>query len=291
MLRYLTTIVLMGAVCGAPAVQGQSAPSQESTEIRALIAVLEQPTWRAIGDIVEPVPGAEEARAKALASIRARGASAVPALIATLASPSRAGGDAATLLGAINDPRGIVPLIDALDGPHRESANAALSTMAHPTVADRVFAALTDARAMVREQSLLVLVARRDQRALPGLLGILKTGEAYRRWEAVGQLARLRPPDVGAHLRALLKDADMMVRSEAASRLGDVGTGDDVPDLINLLTDTQERVRWGAARALGLLRDRRALAPLQAALATETSEVNRQAMTAAIEAISKGRSY
>jgi len=76
-----------------------------------------------------------------------------------------------------------------------------------------------------------------------------------------------------------------MVRSEAASRLGDVGDRRDVPVLVSLLKEAKDRVGWAAARALGLLGDPQAAAPLRAALKAETSEGNRQVMTASLAAI------
>ena len=255
--------------------------------VPALIKVLGQPLVTVGGDNMSPVPGFEEARAAARRAIRSIGTTAVPALIAALQQSSAAGGHAASLLAELRDPRAVQPLVQAIGGVHDPAVQQALIDLELREVNDAVASRLNDPDARVRRGAGLVLVARQDVRALPGIVAVLTNGEQYQRWEAVGHLATLRPVDVRERLQALLKDADYMVRSEAASRLGDVGDSRDVPPLIALLGDPQSRVRWGAARALGLLHDARALAPLRSALKAESDEGNRQTMVASIAAITK----
>lgn len=255
--------------------------------VPALIKVLGQPIVRVGGDVMSPVPGFEDAITAAQRALRAIGPPTVPALVAALGQPSAAGDHAAALLAEMNDARAVQPLVEAIGGGHEFAVREALVRLTVRGVDDAVAARLADPDPRVRRAVVLVLIGRRDVRALPAIVEVLAKGERHQRWEAVGDLANLRPPDVRDRLLALLKDPDDWVRSEAASRLGDIGDRRDAPALIAVLRDPHERVRWGAARALGLLRDERARAPLQAALRAETNEGNRQTMAASIEAITR----
>lgn len=251
----------------------------------ALLAVLGQPVERVGGDVMSPVPGFEDALAAAQRAIRAIGAPAIPALIAAVKDQTPAAYHAVTLLGETNDARVVQPLVEAIGKGSQFPLEQALTRMTAPGVGDAIAARLRDPDPGVRTVVVTILVGRHDVRALPAIDDILKGDDQYRRWEAVGMIANLRPPDVRERLRVLLDDRDTTVRSEAASRLGDVGDSRDVPALIAALADASPRVRWGAARALGLLKDARALAPLQTARGAEPDEGNRQTMAASIAAI------
>lgn len=251
----------------------------------ALVKVLGQPLVPVGGDDMSPVPGFEDAIAAAERAVRAIGPGAAPALIAAL--PASAGGHAATLLADMSDSRAVKPLVAALGGPNEFQIQEALVRFQGAGVSDAVASRLDSKDARVRRVVVQILIGRRDMRALPAIVDVLAKGSAYQRWESVGDLANLRPPDVRERLHVLLEDADLGVRSEAASRLGDVGDGRDVPALIALLADKHAHMRWGAIRALGLLRDNRAIAPLEAALKVETDNGNRQAIEASIDQIKK----
>ncbi|HKE02121.1 MAG TPA: HEAT repeat domain-containing protein [Planctomycetota bacterium] len=72
----------------------------------------------------------------------------------------------------------------------------------------------------------------------------LKSSEAEKRWDAVGELAR--PPfnkDVIPYLLPMLKDPDDFVRHHAAEALGDLDARAAIPALIDSLSDPQQFVR------------------------------------------------
>lgn len=253
----------------------------------ALINVISQPLEPVGGDVMSPVPGFEEAIAAARRAVLKIGPAAVPALIEALGA-SKGGHHVVELLGELNDPRSIRPLVEAIGGSSGWSVQETLIKSKLPGVSDAVAAKLNDPNPAAHKGAVLTLIGRRDQRALPAVVEILAKGTDYERWEAVGYLANLRPPDARERLHLLLNDKDRVVASEAASRLGDVGDQRDVPALMEALKDPYHRVRWGAIRGLGLLRDARAIAPLEATLKTETEEGNRQAIRESIRKIRSG---
>jgi HEAT repeat protein len=256
--------------------------------VPALIGVLRQPFERVGGDVMSPVPGYLEAIDAAKLAIRKIGPTAIPALIDGLQDPPGSL-HIVELLGEMDDPRVVAPLVGALGGPAGWKAQELLIKMVAPGVADAVAARLTDPSEQVRHEAMLTLVGRRDPRALPPVEKILAGSDQYKRMEAVGYLATLRPPDVRDRLQVLMKDADASVRFRAAERLGEVGDRRDVPAIIAALGDSASQVRWAAASSLGKLKDGRALAPLQAALKVETEGASRQAMEEAIRLIRGGR--
>lgn len=92
----------------------------------------------------------------------------------------------------------------------------------------------------------------------------LSSPDARVRADALNTLARLRSKDASAQARQLLlKDADPVVRANAARVLGAAEDLASLDDLASRVTsDKDERVRVSAIRALGALKDARAAAPL-----------------------------
>jgi HEAT repeat protein len=78
----------------------------------------------------------------------------------------------------------------------------------------------------------------------------------------------------------LLKHDHWFNRRYAANWLGKVGNQEVVESLIGLLSDKNSGVRYATARALGLLRDRRALGPLRTLYSDSASLVRGAAMQA-----------
>jgi cyclophilin family peptidyl-prolyl cis-trans isomerase/HEAT repeat protein len=74
------------------------------------------------------------------------------------------------------------------------------------------------------------------------------------------------PPPPVADLLQLLQDSEARIRRRAALAVGHVGLADGVPPLLKLLGDDDAEVRQMAAFALGLLHDPRARDPLVAVL-------------------------
>jgi len=152
--------------------------------------------------------------------------------------------DAAEALGEIGDILAIEPLITALT--HNElsgvrwKAAEALSKIGAPAV-DALVGALRHIDDDVRWKAAIALGEIGDQRAIGPLI-------------------------------SLLCDEDRFVKSRAAYALGLIGEP-AVEPLIFALRDGDGNLRWGAAIALGKIRDLRAIDPLIRALADKYENV------------------
>jgi hypothetical protein len=96
----------------------------------------------------------------------------------------------------------------------------------------------------------------------------LKSPNMGRRWEAAGKLSRAPPdhrrPQVARALEACINDPDPNVRRDVLDALGSWGTPESVPLLIKGITVPETGDH--AVRALGKLKDPRAIEPLAAAV-------------------------
>lgn len=86
------------------------------------------------------------------------------------------------------------------------------------------------------------------------------------------------------HLIPLLKDSDWKVRYRAAEALGMIKAGDAVPDLMALCADEKDHVRYMAAKSLGSIRDPCA-APVLISLLTDHHPYTRGVAATGIAAI------
>jgi HEAT repeat protein len=143
---------------------------------------------------------------------------------------------AAFALGDMGSPRGIEPLIAALDDPARDVRSSAA-------------------------RSLGMLEA---QPAVPRLVQALAQREVPRAIAAGALLAI--GSSAAAPLRSLLGDDDPGVRASAAELIGYTGDPGDAETLADSLRDSAAEVRAAAARSLGRLGARAAAAELREAL-------------------------
>ena len=197
-------------------------------------------------DLQPTTPGQEAARA--LAAI---GAPVFDPVLRVLPSGgTHARRNAAWILGALRDERGVTPLL----------------------------AQLTDAAAGVREHVAWALGAIDDARALDGLArAVVQDESADVRRQAAWALGAIRDAKAVDALSKALKDRDYNVRKQAAWALGSIRDGRAVDPLMAALKDTQSDVRRQAAWALGAIGDARATDGLTAALEDTDSDVRRQA--------------
>jgi HEAT repeat protein len=128
---------------------------------------------------------------------------------------------------------------------------------------------ITDALGMIRRPE-----------ALPGLAGMLRTGNAEERIAAGRALGRLARPEVVPMLLVALEDDVWAVRSQAAGALGRIGDPRAVPALAAALADSAWWVRANAGEAL-----RRLGAPGLAALEGALEHPDRFARDRAREAL------
>ncbi len=152
--------------------------------------------------------------------------------------------DAAEALGDIGDKRAVEPLATALKndefGGVRWKAAEALSKIGAP--------------------------------AVEALIGALRHDDDDVRWKAAIALGEIGDPRAIEPLIMLLGDEDRFVKSHAALALGAIGEP-AVNPLIRALREGDGNHRWGAAIALGKIRDPRSIEPLILALADKYENV------------------
>jgi len=152
--------------------------------------------------------------------------------------------DAAEALGDIGDTRAVEPLATALKNDEfsgvRWKAAEALSKLGSP--------------------------------AVPALIGALRHVDDDVRWKAAVALGEIGDPQAIEPLILLLCDEDRFVKSHAALALGSIGEP-AVNPLLRALREGDGNLRWGAAIALGKIRDPRSIEPLIRALADKYENV------------------
>lgn len=203
--------------------------------------------------------------------------------------------DAAIRLGRLKDPRAIGPLVTTLRDPDRsvrEAAIQALLAIGSPSTA-AVCACLADPDLTVQESASKILASIADAEALVPLLSALNSSDWIVRMYAAKALGRLNDPRVVVPLLRLLQDPVRTVREEASAALVTMGHL-AVPPLIEALAhsdwmvrlraieslrmirapeavpallmrvchDPDSAIREDAVRALGVIRDERAVEPL-----------------------------
>jgi HEAT repeat protein len=156
--------------------------------------------------------------------------------------------DAAEALGDLGDSRAVEPLITALKNDEfsgvRWKAAEALSKLGSP--------------------------------AVPALIRALRHEDDDVRWKAAIALGEIGDPQAVEPLILLLCDEDRFVKSRAALALGSIGEP-AVNPLLRALREGDGNLRWGAAIALGKIRDPRAVEPLIRALADKYENVRAEA--------------
>jgi HEAT repeat protein len=176
-------------------------------------------------------------------------------------------GAAAKALGEIGDPRAVEPLIAALKDDHsnvRATAANWLGKFGEPAV-EQLCAALKDDNEFVRRFSADALGEIGHVRAVDPLCDALKDENKLVRQSSARSLGEIGDPRAVETLIALLKDEDKNVRGISISALIKIGEP-AVEPLFTALRDVNEEWRRSADRALGSMRDTRAVKPLIEAL-------------------------
>jgi HEAT repeat protein len=117
------------------------------------------------------------------------------------------------------------------------------------------------------------------------LISTLQHPDGDVRWKAAVALGEIGDPRAIEPLIAQLSDTDRFVKSRAAQALGMIGAP-AVHPLIQTLHDGDGNQRWGAAIALGGIKDPKAIEPLIVALADKYENVRAEA-AAALASIGK----
>jgi HEAT repeat protein len=117
--------------------------------------------------------------------------------------------------------------------------------------------------------------------AVEPLIGVLQHPDSDVRWNAAIALGEIGDPRAVAPLIRQLSDTDRFVKSRVAHALGMIGTP-AVHHLVQTLHDGDGNQRWGAAIALGGIRDPAAVGPLILALADKYENVRAEAAAALV---------
>jgi HEAT repeat protein len=115
--------------------------------------------------------------------------------------------------------------------------------------------------------------------AVDALIGALQHNDDDVRWKAAMALGEIGDPRSIDPLLRLLCDEDRFVKSHAALALGAIGEP-AVNPLICALREGDGNLRWGAAIALGKIRDPRSIEPLIRALADKYENVRAESAKA-----------
>lgn len=214
-----------------------------------------------------------DVRSKVAGALKKMPASSLDPLIDALRDPSPdLRREAAQVLGEIKDIRAITPLIKSLDdGDERVRAGAAgaLEKIGSPAIESLQEALQDEDRAMrVRAGEILKKLGWETPTETDEIEALISQGQ----WEqvaAMGELAMDR-------LLVALGDESPDRRRGAAWALGVIRNPKAVPPLIGALEDPDTSVRRGAAWALGVIGNRGATEALTRSLRDEDAEMRRK---------------
>lgn len=139
--------------------------------------------------------------------------------------------------------------------------------------------AMTAEDPLTRKHAIYLLAMTGNPVCTELFIRALRDPEKAVRAQATMALARIGEPAVG-RLIELLCDPDWKVRYRAAEALGLMKEKRAVHPLIGLLSDEMDHVRYMAAKSLSMLNDPAALDPLNQCLKDENPYVRRMAETA-----------
>jgi HEAT repeat protein len=170
------------------------------------------------------------------------------------------------------DVRGLIRLLKHRDLDVQYGAAEALGEIGDSGAVEPLIAALkNDAYSGVRWKAAEAL-SKIGAPAVEALIGALSHDDDDVRWKAAIALGEIGDRRAVEPLIILLCDEDRFVKSHAALALGAIGEP-AVNPLLRALREGDGNLRWGAAIALGKIRDPRAIEPLIQALADKYENV------------------
>lgn len=175
---------------------------------------------------------------------------------------------AARALGELGEVSATMPLIESLREDRnvdvRVRAARALGRLGGKEVVEPLVEALNDENPQVCMTATDALIEIGDV-ATDSLLLSLDSPKVNVRCDATRALGEIGNPKSVDKIITMLKDEWVNVRIYAVTSLGKLNSTKAVPALIEVMQNEQENelVRAGAAAALGVLRDQRALLPLR----------------------------
>ncbi|MBX3249743.1 MAG: HEAT repeat domain-containing protein [Myxococcales bacterium] len=193
-------------------------------------------------------------------------------------------------LGRLSVRSAVPDLVAALRDPQvevRVVAAAALWRLPDPASVPGLIELLNDNDAAARQWGALALGVVRDRRATAPLLRLMNDPEGAVRMDVIRSLGRIGDPAALAPLRTLAQGADKALdeRLEAINSLAALESPDKVNALVALLSESEERVRVRAIRALAQVGDALAVPALRRVRQSERSSEARTAIDEALQAI------
>ncbi len=195
---------------------------------------------------------------------------------------------AAIELEALGDRKAVPALIAALkDSDHlvRTGAAEALKGIPDPQAVRPLIRSLREKDAAVRRAATEGLGRIGDRSAVPALIRVLFHHDVQTRRKAAEALAHLNDPRAGRAFVRTFTDWDPKVRTIATDALIASGNTEVVPLLIRRLRAWKPWTREHAARALGGLKDPRAIGVLKTAFQRESDPPASKAMYDALVAL------
>ena len=173
---------------------------------------------------------------------------------------------------AARDVRGLIRLLKHRDLDVQYGAAEALGEIGDSGAVEPLIAALKNDEYVGVRWKAAEALSKIGAPSVEALIGALRHPDDDVRWKAVIALGEIGDPRAIGSLISLLCDEDRFVKSHAALALGTIGEP-AVNPLLRALREGDGNLRWGAAIALGKIRDPRAIEPLIRALADKYENV------------------
>ena len=179
---------------------------------------------------------------------------------------------------AARDVRGLIRLLKHRDLDVQYGAAEALGEIGDSGAVEPLIAALKNDEYVGVRWKAAEALSKIGAPSVEALIGALRHPDDDVRWKASIALGEIGDPRAIGSLISLLCDEDRFVKSHAALALGTIGEP-AVNPLIRALHEGDGNLRWGAAIALGKIRDPRAIEPLIHALADKYENVRAESAT------------
>ena len=187
-------------------------------------------------------------------------------------------------LGKVGDKRATDTIIAALAHPDknvRQQSAAALGQLGGKTSVKPLLTVLNDPENIVRVSAVQSLGLLKSKSAINPLILALQDEDPTVRANVAEVLGKLGDKRVAPKLLTMLNDkaiADMgnplPVRFEVIIALGELHAENAVSDLLPLLQDTDDDIRWAVVKSLGMIGDYKALQYLRLVATQDAGEVS-----------------
>ena len=285
-----------GAAADAPSIPAPRDPTiPEGPRATQEPAQAEDESGRQVAALIPHLAGGLQQRKKARDTLLALGSGVLPHVCRSIEhSDFVVRWEIVNLLGNLEDPRGVDPLIDRIlfDVNHhvRWRAIWALAALRVEPASDKFIPYLEHRNKQVQWRAAVGASMFDRMEAIPVLLTGLRSANSFTRWEAVNALARTHNAETTAAVLPMLEDSDKGVRHETVLCLSHIADPQALKTLVELLDHSDPQIRWRAAMGLGFARHRPAVGSLKQRLELESEETVRDHLQRAIHKLERRRS-